>query len=94
MRLFGCSHVRRAGWPVKPGFALAADAAEPVVRLWCRLDEMPLAIELTAAWVRSLSPQEILRRLDDRFSLLTGGNRDALARQQTRMRRRGGVSPR
>ena len=44
---------------------------------------MPLAIELAAARVRSLSVEEINRRLDDRFRLLTGGSRTALPRQQT-----------
>jgi predicted ATPase len=48
-----------------------------------RLDGIPLAIELAAARVRVLAPHEILERLDDRFELLTGGDRHALARQQT-----------
>ena len=48
-----------------------------------RLDGIPLAIELAAARVRSLSVEEINRRLDHRFRLLTGGSRTALPRQQT-----------
>ncbi len=48
-----------------------------------RLDGMPLAIELAAARVRSLSVAEIAQRLDDRFELLTSGARTALPRQQT-----------
>ncbi|MDQ4130892.1 MAG: hypothetical protein M3133_07890, partial [Actinomycetota bacterium] len=44
---------------------------------------IPLALELAAARVRSLSPAQIARRLDDRFGLLTTGDRSALARQQT-----------
>ena len=48
-----------------------------------RLDGIPLAIELAAARVRSLSVEEINRKLDQRFRLLTGGSRTALPRQQT-----------
>jgi len=48
-----------------------------------RLDGIPLAIELAAARFRALSVEEILERLDERFRLLTGGARTALARQQT-----------
>ena len=48
-----------------------------------RLDGIPLAIELSAAWVKTLSVQEIATRLDDRFNLLTGGERTSLPRQQT-----------
>ena len=44
---------------------------------------MPLAIELAAARVRTLSVHEIAQRLDDRFTLLTGGSRTAPPRQQT-----------
>ena len=48
-----------------------------------RLDGLPLAIELAAARLRSLSPRDLASRLDQRFRLLTGGSRPALARQQT-----------
>src|SRR5207249_1482247 len=48
-----------------------------------RLDGIPLAIELSAARVRSLSVEEINGRLDNRFRLLTRGSRTALPRQQT-----------
>ena len=48
-----------------------------------RLDGIPLAIELAAARVRSLSVGEINARLDNRFRLLTGGARNALPHQQT-----------
>ena len=48
-----------------------------------RLDGMPLAIELAAARLRSLSLRDLSDRLDQRFRLLTGGSRTALARQQT-----------
>jgi non-specific serine/threonine protein kinase len=54
------------------------------VRSICqRLDGMPLAIELAAARVGFLTPQEINQRLDDRFRLLTSGTRAALPRHRT-----------
>ena len=68
---------------VRPEFALDPESAEAVTLVCRRLDGIPLAIELAAARARVLSPEEILRRLDDRFGLLTGGARDAVARQQT-----------
>ncbi len=59
---------------VAPRFALGGDG--DVVRAICdTLDGIPLAIELAAARVRSLSPQQILDRLGDRFRLLKGGSR-------------------
>jgi predicted ATPase/class 3 adenylate cyclase len=67
------------------GVALSADEqAGPVVVSVCRrLDGMPLAIELAAARLRSMSLAELHGRLDQRFRLLTGGSRTALERQQT-----------
>jgi predicted ATPase/DNA-binding CsgD family transcriptional regulator len=66
-----------------PGFALTP-ANLPAVAALCRsLDGVPLAIELAAAWVRVLSVEQILARLDDRFRLLTGGDRTAPSRQRT-----------
>ena len=56
------------------------DALAELVR---RLDGMPLAIELAAVRARSLTVQQVLDRLSDRFALLTRGNRAALPRQQT-----------
>ncbi len=67
----------------RPGFALTNQNALAVAQLCSRLDGMPLAIELAAAVVGVLSPQEILDRLEDRFRLLTGGSRTAMARQRT-----------
>ena len=56
----------------------------PVVVSICRqLDGMPLAIELAAARLRSLSLTDLHDRLDQRFRLLTGGSRTALERQRT-----------
>jgi predicted ATPase/class 3 adenylate cyclase len=54
-----------------------------VVSICARLDGMPLAIELAAARLRSLSLGALHDRLDQRFRLLTGGSRAALERQQT-----------
>src|SRR5437764_3000725 len=54
-----------------------------VVRLCRRLDGLPLAIELAAVRTRVLTVEQILGRLDDRFALLTGGDRVALPRHQT-----------
>jgi predicted ATPase len=51
-------------------FALDADNAQAVARICRRLDGLPLALELAAARVRSLSPAEISDRLDSRFALL------------------------
>jgi predicted ATPase/class 3 adenylate cyclase len=68
---------------VRPGFLLTAENVEAVVQICRRLDGVPLAIELAAARIRSLSPEDIAGRLDDRFRLLTGGSRTSLPRQQT-----------
>ena len=67
------------------GVALAVEEqAGPVAVSVCRrLDGMPLAIELAAARLRSMSLAELHDRLDQRFRLLTGGSRTALERQQT-----------
>ena len=54
-----------------------------VVSICRRLDGMPLAIELAAARLRSMSLESLNNRLDQRFRLLTGGSRSALPRQQT-----------
>jgi len=54
-----------------------------VVSVCRRLDGMPLAIELAAARLRSMSLADLAARLDQRFRLLTGGSRTALERQQT-----------
>jgi predicted ATPase/class 3 adenylate cyclase len=67
------------------GVGLPADeqTGSLVVSVCRRLDGMPLAIELAAARLRSLSLAELHDRLDQRFRLLTGGSRTALERQQT-----------
>jgi predicted ATPase/DNA-binding SARP family transcriptional activator/tetratricopeptide (TPR) repeat protein len=66
-----------------PGFAPDDADTELLVEVCRRLDGMPLAIELAAARVRSLSLPLLARRLDDRFLLLTGGSRAALPRHRT-----------
>lgn len=68
---------------VKPDFALTDENAALVSQICRRLDGIPLAIELAAARVKVISLEEILLRLDDRFSLLTSGSRTALPHQQT-----------
>jgi predicted ATPase/DNA-binding CsgD family transcriptional regulator len=68
---------------ISPGFSLSVENGAWVAEICRRLDGMPLAIELAAARVRALSVKQIAERLDDRFSLLSGGNRTAPLRQQT-----------
>ena len=67
----------------KPDFRLTKENTPFVAQTCSRLDGIPLAIELAAARVKVLSPEQIASRLDDRFRLLTGGARTALPRQQT-----------
>ena len=67
----------------KNEFALTDRNASAVGVLCRRLDGIPLAIELAAARVRSLSPEDLVARLDQRFKLLTRGSRAALERHQT-----------
>ncbi len=67
----------------KPSFDLTEREAPAVAELCARLDGIPLALELAAARMRSLSIDDINARLHDRFRLLTGGSRVALERQQT-----------
>jgi predicted ATPase/class 3 adenylate cyclase len=65
------------------GFILDEGNAAAVATLCTRLDGIPLAIELAAARLRSLSVADINARLDQRFRLLTHGSRSALPRHQT-----------
>ena len=66
-----------------PTFTTSAANAGAIARLCQRLDGIPLAIELAAARVVVLSPEQLEVRLQDRFRLLTGGARTAVARQRT-----------
>ena len=67
----------------KSDFRLTDANASSIAHICERLDGMPLAIELAARRVKTLSPQQIVTRLDDRFPLLITGSRTALPRQQT-----------
>jgi predicted ATPase len=78
VRLFA----QRAG-EAKADFGISTENAPAVAALCRRLDGIPLAIELAAARVRSLTPAELATRLDDRFRLLAGGRRTAVERHQT-----------
>ena len=64
-------------------FALDGPAGPAVARLVARLDGMPLAIELAAARVEALGVAQLLDRIDDRFALLTGGDRLAAGRHRS-----------
>ncbi len=68
---------------VQPSFALDRTTAAPVLDIVRRLDGLPLALELAAARLRTMSAEQIARRLDDRFRLLSTGNRTAQPRQRT-----------
>ena len=78
VRLF----VERAS-ATRPDFTLTESNASAVAVLCRRLDGIPLAIELAAARIRSMSAEDLVSRLDQRFKLLTQGSRAALERHQT-----------
>lgn len=66
-----------------PSFVIEDPEQATVVQLCRRLDGIPLAIELAAARVRTLSPTELLGRLEDRFRLLRGARRGVVDRHRT-----------
>ena len=66
-----------------PEFALTEENREAVAEICARLEGLPLAIELAAPRVRTLTPVALLRRLDQRLALLTGGAQDLDERQRT-----------
>ena len=68
---------------VDPAFALSQSNVASIGEICRRLDGIPLAIELAAARVSAMSPDDIAKRLGDRFRLLAGGRRTAVPRQQT-----------
>lgn len=68
---------------VRPDFVAREQDSDTVAEICERVDGLPLAIELAAARVRSLSLTHILDHLGDRFGLLTGGARTTLPRHQT-----------
>jgi predicted ATPase/DNA-binding CsgD family transcriptional regulator len=78
VRLF----VERAA-AVQPHFVLTERNAPVVAQVCKRLDGIPLALELAAARIEALTPDQVAARLNQRFRLLTGGSRTALPRQQT-----------
>jgi predicted ATPase len=68
---------------VRPNFDVTTENASAVASICARLDGMPLAIELAAPRLRSMSVEELSQRLDQRFALLTDGSRTALPRNRT-----------
>jgi non-specific serine/threonine protein kinase len=67
----------------RPGYAVTDRSAAAIAVVCRRLEGIPLALELAAARVGVLSPEQILSRLEARFRLLVGGSRTAPARQRT-----------
>jgi non-specific serine/threonine protein kinase len=67
----------------QPGFELDETNKTDIARICSRLDGLPLAIELAATRVRTMSVAQIVQRLTDRYALLTRGSRTAPTRQQT-----------
>jgi len=74
--------LRERGQAIDPEFALTPGTLPAAREICRRLDGLPLAIELAAARLRSLTVRELLARLDDRFELLAGVIRTTLARHQ------------
>lgn len=74
-----CGRIRAA----RPGFVLDACTVPALAQICRRLDGIPLALELAAARARLLDVEEIAERLDDRFTLLSGGDRLATPHHQT-----------
>jgi predicted ATPase/DNA-binding winged helix-turn-helix (wHTH) protein len=68
---------------ITDSFALHGDDIAPVIEICHRLDGVPLALELAAARVDVFGVKGLAARLDDRFTVLTGGRRTALPRHQT-----------
>ena len=68
---------------IEPSFALNADNAAAIADICVRLDGLPLALELAAARIKVLTPEQLCGRLGSRLDLLTGGAADLPERQQT-----------
>lgn len=71
------------GQQVRPGFGPDPAEASAVETLCARLDGLPLAVELEAAWLSTLTAPQIEAELDDRFALLIRGPRGVVARHET-----------
>ncbi|WP_336879578.1 protein kinase domain-containing protein [Rhodococcus globerulus] len=71
------------GSRVVPGFEFTENNKVAIASICRQLDGHPLSIELAAARLRAMSPEQILVRLTERYALLTHGSRDAPSRQQT-----------
>ena len=67
----------------RPGWELTTANIAAVIQICQRLDGLPLALELAAACIRALTVEQIAVRLDRRFNLLQGGNRNGLPHHQT-----------
>ncbi len=67
----------------RPDFQVNSINSRTIAEICVRLDGLPLAIELAAARIKLLPPQALLKRLEHRLEVLTGGSRDLHARQQT-----------
>ena len=80
-RRSACSSPGRSA--IRPGFAVTNANAPAVAGIAARLHGMPLAIELAAARIKLLTPDQILARLEHHLDLLTAGSRDLPERQQT-----------
>ncbi|MGH2616368.1 MAG: ATP-binding protein, partial [Thermomicrobiales bacterium] len=74
--------VERARW-VSHNFVLSEDNAAAIADICRQLDGLPLAIELAAPWIRALTAEELLQRLEHRLPLLQGGADDQPARLRT-----------
>src|SRR4029453_14565310 len=61
---------------IRSDFAMTSENASAIAEICARLDGLPLAIELAAARVRLMTPEAMVRRLERRLPLLTGGSRD------------------
>jgi predicted ATPase len=68
---------------LRPDFSVTSENAAPLASICHRLDGIPLAIELAAPRLRSMSVEELNQRQDQRFALLTDGSRTALPRHRT-----------
>jgi predicted ATPase/DNA-binding winged helix-turn-helix (wHTH) protein len=68
---------------LRPDFSVTSENAASLASICFRLDGIPLAIELAAPRLRSMSVEELSQRLDHRFALLTDGSRTALPRHRT-----------